>query len=329
MARGLYYNSFAGGRSKVWYSGFIMLVLMMGTAFFGYVLPWSQMSYWAATVITTFVSVMPIVGDPLLVFLWGGISVDQATLTRIYGFHFILPFVILAMVIVHLALLHRYGSGNPMGIVTRGNTGFGFSYVTKDFLGIWIAVFLFIVVVFFHPNLFTHPDHYVQANPAVTPTHIVPEWYFLPFYGILRSIPSKAGGLFVLIAALLAIFFIPVFNKPLVKSDSYRPFFVRVYWFFVMDCFLLGWAGANPVAYPYTIICQIATVFFFLIIFLLIPLANHFDTKNYFDMPGSDFNRTAAVVGKTSRPSVPAWWLADVRQHLRKEKRRNRSNDHK
>jgi len=263
MARGIYYGSYTYPREWVWYTGFVIFMLMVVTAFFGYVLPWGQMSYWAATVITSLISTLPIIGNDLLTFVWGGISVDQPTLTRIYGFHFLLPFVIAGLVVLHLALLHQHGSNNPIGVVSKDSTTFHPYYTIKDTLGIWVVNILLIALVCFYPNMLSHPDNYIPANPEVTPLHIVPEWYFLPFYAILRSVPNKAGGILLLMLALALLALFPLISRPPIRSGAFRPLFQVLFWFFAADCVLLGWSGGNPVAPPYYQICQIGTFFYF------------------------------------------------------------------
>jgi ubiquinol-cytochrome c reductase cytochrome b subunit len=263
MAKAVYYGSYTYPREWVWYSGFVMFMLMIITAFFGYVLPWGQMSYWAATVITSLISTIPVVGGDILTFIWGGITVDQPTLTRIYGLHFILPFVIVGFLVVHLILLHEHGSNNPLGVISLDNISFHPYYTYKDFLGVYVINIPFLLIVFFYPNVLSHPDNYIPANPEVTPLHIVPEWYFLPFYGILRSVPSKAGGIILLILAILCLALFPLISKPIIRSGSFRPIFQSLFWIFVCDCFILGWSGGNPVEPPYYVICQVATVFYF------------------------------------------------------------------
>jgi len=264
MGRGLYYGSYIYPREKVWYSGFVMFLLMIVTAFFGYVLPWGQMSYWAATVITSLLTTIPFIGDDLLQFIWGGIAVDQPTLTRIYGLHFLLPFVIAGLVVLHLVLLHEHGSNNPLGIRSKDNIPFHPYYTSKDFLGLWVVNIIFLFVVFFYPNLLSHPDNYIKANPEVTPLHIVPEWYFLPFYAILRSVPNKTVGIILLVLAIACIGLLPLISKPPFRSGYFRPSFQYLFWFFICDCLILGWSGGNPVESPYYGICQMATIGYFL-----------------------------------------------------------------
>jgi len=268
--KNIYYGSYVYPRTKVWYSGFGLFVLMIATAFFGYVLPWGQMSYWAATVITSLCSAVPVIGPDIVTFIWGGLSVDQPTLTRIFGLHFILPFIIIGITGLHIFLLHQVGSNNPLGIKSVDNVPFFPYYFSKDIVGILIASIIFAVIVFFHPDLFVHPDNFVPADPTVTPAHIVPEWYFLPFYGILRSVPSKIGGIALLALALLCICFLPLITKQtVIRSAIFRPMYRIAFFVFVVDTVLLGWAASQPVEQPYYQICQITTVVFFTYFFIL------------------------------------------------------------
>jgi quinol-cytochrome oxidoreductase complex cytochrome b subunit len=213
----------------------------------------------------------------VLTFVWGGLSVSQPTLTRIYGLHFILPFVIAALVGTHLFLLHEHGSNNPLGITSHDNIPFHPYYTNKDILGIWVANLALLFFVFFEPNFLSHPDNYIQADPEVTPLHIVPEWYFLPFYGILRSVPNKIGGILILACALACLALLPLISRPTTRSGRFRPIFQHLFWFFVCDCILLGWSGGNPTTPPYYTICQIATglyFFSFVINYVIVQIEN-------------------------------------------------------
>lgn len=272
MGRGLFYGSYTKPRQKVWYTGVILFILMIITAFLGYVLPWGQMSYWAATVITSLLSVVPFVGENLLHFVWGGISIDQPTLTRVYGLHFLLPFVLVGFVILHIMFLHEHGSNNFLGI--RGNDSVPFHpyYSYKDLLGLVVALFVYVAVVINLPNVLSHSDNYILADPGVTPTHIVPEWYFLPFYGLLRSVPSKAGGVLLLVAALAALFFLPVISRPIIRSGLFRPVFRYGFEVFITAWLLLGWSGGNPIETPFYQICQLSTVYYFFFFLIFNPL---------------------------------------------------------
>jgi ubiquinol-cytochrome c reductase cytochrome b/c1 subunit len=276
VLRGLFFSSYTWPRQWVWYSGVIILLLLIATAFFGYVLPWGQMSYWAATVITSLTSIVPILGQNLLVFIWGGITIEQATLTRIYGLHFLLPFVILGLSGYHILVLHQFGSTNVLGIKTKDSLMFHPYFSVKDVFGILYLFLFYIMITFFYPNLLGHPDNYIPANPDVTPLHIVPEWYFLLFYGILRSVPSKIGGVFLLVSAILVILLLPIFSQPLIRSGYFRYGFIYLYIFFIGICVILSWSGGNPIAMPYYEICQLGTFCYFGFFGLLI-LYNSFE----------------------------------------------------
>ena len=278
--RGLYYGSYAHPRGHLWSSGVLILLLMMGTGFIGYVLPWGQMSFWGATVITNLVSAIPFIGDPIVEWVWGGFSVDNPTLNRFFSLHYTLPFIIAGLALVHLALLHLEGSSNPLGVDSSSDKMPFFPYFyVKDLFGFLLLMTVFSYFVFFHPNTLGHPDNYIPANPMVTPAHIVPEWYFLPFYAILRSIPHKLGGVIAMIAAILGLILLPYINTSEVRSSAFRPIFRKFYWLFVVDCLILGWIGQNVVEYPYIEIGQVATIFYFFFLFLLLPLLGKIESK--------------------------------------------------
>lgn len=272
--RGLYYGSYMNPRGPLWVSGVAILFIMMGTGFMGYVLPWGQMSFWGATVITNLASAIPVVGEPIVQWLWGGFSVNNATLNRFFSFHYLLPFVIGAMIIVHLALLHESGSNNPLGYESKSDVISFYPYFyVKDLFGFSIFLVLFIYFVMFEPNVLGHPDNYVQANPMVTPAHIVPEWYFLPFYAILRSIPDKLGGVVCMGLALVVLILLPFLNTSNVRSPLFRPYYRKIFWLFFFNSLILGWIGQKVVEDPYVIIGQLATLFYFLYFFVLVPLS--------------------------------------------------------
>jgi len=224
--RGLYFGSYIYPRGKLWASGVIIFLLMMATAFMGYVLPWGQMSFWGATVITNLFSAIPFIGSSIVEWLWGGFSVDNATLNRFFSLHYLMPFVIAGLVLIHLSLLHKDGSNNPLGVNKNIDTipFYPYFYV-KDLFAFLILIFFFSFFVFFYPNVLGHSDNYIPANPLVTPPHIVPEWYFLPFYAILRSIPDKLGGVVAMISAILTLLLLPVINTSEIRSSKFRPFF--------------------------------------------------------------------------------------------------------
>jgi len=272
VGRGIYYGSYQKPREFVWIVGVVVLILMMATAFMGYVLPWGQMSFWAATVITNLFSAFPIVGEPIVAWLWGGFSVSNATLNRFFSLHYVMPFVIAAVVIIHLSLLHKDGSNNPMGMnKTADNISFYPYFYTKDLFAFFILALMFSFFVFFYPNMLGHSDNYIPANPMSTPAHIVPEWYFLPFYAILRSIPDKLGGVVAMVSAILVLLFLPIISTSDIRSNKFRPIFRFSYWFLVSDFILLGWIGQKPVETPFIEIGMYATVFYFLFFLLLLP----------------------------------------------------------
>lgn len=271
--RGLYFGSYIYPRGRLWASGVIIFLLMMATAFMGYVLPWGQMSFWGATVITNLFSAIPFVGPSIVEWLWGGFSVGNATLNRFFSLHYLMPFVIVGLVIVHLALLHRVGSSNPLGINTNVETISFYPYFfVKDLFAFFILALMFSFFVFFYPNVLGHSDNYIPANPLSTPAHIVPEWYFLPFYAILRSIPDKLGGVVAMISAILVLLLLPVINTSKVRSSKFRPIFGVAYWFLVSDFLILGWIGQKPVESPYIEIGMAATVFYFVFLLVLVPV---------------------------------------------------------
>jgi len=273
MARGLYFGSYTKPRELLWSVGVIIFLLMMGTAFIGYVLPWGQMSFWGATVITSMLSAIPWLGFDLVQLVWGGFSVDNATLNRFYSLHYLLPFIIAALAIIHLMALHEHGSNNPLGINSNVDKVPFHPYFTyKDLFGFIIFLLFFSIFLFFNPNLLGHPDNYIPANPLVTPAHIVPEWYFLPFYAILRSIPNKLGGVIAMVSAILILLLLPLLHISYIRSSSFRPLQKTLFWFFVMDVIILGWIGGQPVEDPYVLIGQIATMFYFSFFIVFIPL---------------------------------------------------------
>jgi ubiquinol-cytochrome c reductase cytochrome b subunit len=246
---------------------------MILTAFLGYVLPWGQMSFWAATVITNLASAIPFVGNKIVFWLWGGFAVDNATLNRFFSLHYLLPFVIAALAILHIVFLHEHGSSSPTGLPPKiDNVSFSPYFIVKDLFGFWIFFALFFVFVFFYPNVLGHTDNYIPANPLVTPTHIVPEWYFLPFYAILRSIPDKLMGVVSLLNSILVLLIVPfVFQNDKLNKGFLHSFYHKFFfWFFFFNCLVLGWIGGKSIETPYYEIGQIATVFYFLYFFLLV-----------------------------------------------------------
>ena len=273
MFRGLYFGSYMQPRGLLWCSGVIIFLLMMATAFMGYVLPWGQMSFWGATVITNLFSAIPFVGGSIVEWLWGGFSVDNDTLNRFFSLHYLMPFVIAGLTIVHLSLLHKDGSNNPLGINTNIETVSFYPYFyVKDLLAFLFLIIFFSFFVFYYPNALGHSDNYILANPLVTPAHIVPEWYFLPFYAILRSIPDKLGGVVAMISAILILLLLPIINTSNIRSTKFRPIFGILYWFLAVDFVLLGWIGQKPVESPYIEIGMVLTFFYFFFFLILVPL---------------------------------------------------------
>ena len=279
--RGLYYGSYLYPRDHVWGIGVIILFSMIGTAFMGYVLPWGQMSFWAATVITNLASAIPFIGTEIVYWLWGGFSVDNATLNRFFSFHYILPFVIIGLVIVHLLLLHEAKSNNPLGIKNTVVDKVPFTpyFTIKDIFGVVIFFILFIFFIYFKPNVLGHPDNYIPANPLSTPAHIVPEWYFLPFYAILRSVPDKLGGVTLMTLAILILILIPYLNIQYLinfpiryRSKQFSIISKIFFYLFFIICLILGWIGGNSAETPYVEIGQICTFYYFLYFLYFNPL---------------------------------------------------------
>jgi len=273
--RGLYYGSYKQPRELLWILGVVILLLMMATAFMGYVLPWGQMSFWGATVITNLFSAIPLVGESIVTWLWGGFSVDNPTLNRFYALHYLLPFVIVGVVVLHIVALHTHGSNNPLGIDTKGpqdSIPFHPYYTIKDLFGLGVFLLVFCAFVFFAPNYLGHPDNYIPANPLVTPAHIVPEWYFLPFYAILRAVPDKLGGVLLMFAAIFVLIILPWLDRSPVRSARFRPVYKWFFWLLLIDVFVLGWAGGKPAEGWYIIVGRLATAYYFLHFLVIVPL---------------------------------------------------------
>ncbi len=280
VGRGLYYGSYTKPRELVWGVGVIILVVMMATAFIGYVLPWGQMSFWGATVITNLLSAIPFVGDDIVQWIWGGFSIANPTLNRFFSLHYLLPFVLAALVTVHLIALHVDGSNNPLGV--NGNADkipFHPYYSSKDLLGYVLFAIFFSSFIYFAPNLLGHADNYIPANPLVTPPHIQPEWYFLFAYTVLRSIPNKLIGVIALFASLLILLILPHVHTCKIRSHQFRPIAKLFYWVLVADFVILTFIGAQVPEAPWVLIGQIASVFYFAYFLILTPLIGILENK--------------------------------------------------
>ena len=282
LFRGMYYGSYKEPRELLWILGVLILLCMMATAFMGYVLPWGQMSYWAATVITNLFSAVPLVGEAIVAWLWGGFTVGNPTLNRFFSLHYLLPFVIFALVFLHLWALHVHKSNNPLGIDIKGpqdTVPFHPYYTIKDMFGLGVLMIVYMGFVFYAPNFFIEPDNYIEANPLVTPSHIVPEWYLMPFYAILRAItfdiwfiPAKLIGVIAMFGSILVLLLLPWLDRSKVRSAKFRPIYKQLFWFFVLDCIVLGYVGASPPEGILVVIGQIATAYYFIHLLVIIPL---------------------------------------------------------
>lgn len=279
ILRGLYYGSYTQARILVWISGIIIYILMMGAAFLGYVLPWGQMSFWAATVITNFVTVFPMIGKHLLVWIWGGFSINNATLNRFYSLHYLLPFIIAILAAYHIYMLHKPGSTNPLGVKTQTLDKIPFYpyFIVKDIFGFMIILIPYTTFVFFYPELLSHSDNYVKANPLVTPPHIVPEWYFLPLYGILRSILDKTYGIVIMFVSILALMIIPFIEKPCIKGRTFKPMNRIFFWIFTFNFLFLGFLGSQSPEYPFIELGLICAHIHLLYFFFFLPLTTFFE----------------------------------------------------
>ena len=292
--RGLYFGSYKAPREILWMLGVVILLLMMATAFMGYVLPWGQMSFWGATGITNLFSAIPWgIGDWIVTLLWGGFAVDNPTLNRFFSLHYLLPFVIVGVVVLHIWALHVHGSNNPIGIDTKGEQDvlpFHPYYTVKDMFGLGVFLIVFALFIFFAPNYMGHPDNYIPANALSTPAHIVPEWYFLPFYAILRAVPdnfiggwttewlgfiifeAKLAGVLAMFGAIAVLFVLPWLDRSPVRSSRFRPMYKWFFWIFAIDCVVLGYMGALPAEGIYIVIGRIATVYYFAHFLVVLPL---------------------------------------------------------
>ena len=282
MLRGLYYGSYKAPREVLWILGVIIYLLMMATGFMGYVLPWGQMSFWGATVITNLFSAIPLVGDAITTWLWGGYSVDNPTLNRFFSLHYLLPFMIAGVVVLHVWALHVVGQNNPDGVevknVERDTLPFTPYATIKDAFGMAVFLIFYSWFIFYAPNYLGHADNYIEANPLVTPSHIVPEWYYLPFYAILRAIPSKLGGVVAMFGAIGILAFLPWLDTSRVKSAKYRPVYRVFFWAFVLACLGLGYLGSQPPEGGFVIAARLLTLYYFGFFIIILPLLGLFET---------------------------------------------------
>ena len=279
--RGLYYGSYKSPREVLWWLGLTILLLMMATAFMGYVLPWGQMSFWGATVITNLFSAVPIVGTAVVEWLWGGFAVDNALLNRFFALHYLFPFLIVGVVILHIVALHTHGSNNPLGIDRKGpqdSIPFHPYYTIKDLFGLSFVLTIFAAVVFYAPDYLGHPDNYIPADPLKTPAHIVPEWYFLPFYAILRAVPDKLGGVIAMISAILILFALPWLDTSKVRSATFRPIYKKFFWFLLIDVIILTWVGGSPAEGHFILIGRLATIYYFAHFIIFMPIIGIIET---------------------------------------------------
>ena len=274
--RALYYGSYKSPREIIWILGMMIYILMMMAAFMGYVLPWGQMSFWGATVITNLFSAIPFFGESITMWLWGGYAVDNPTLTRFFSLHYLIPFLILGLVVLHIWALHVPGNNNPIGIDIKKPSNDTVSFhpyiVIKDLFALLIFLIVFAFFVFYSPNILGHADNYIEANPMVTPAHIVPEWYLLPFYAILRSIPDKLFGVIAMFAALFILVILPWLDTSKIRSAIFRPLYKQFYWFLVADVLILGYMGAMPAEGIYLLVARVATAYYFLHFLIILPV---------------------------------------------------------
>ncbi len=305
--RGFYYSSYKAPREMVWLLGVVIFLLLMATGFMGYVLPWGQMSFWGAKVITGLFGAIPVIGEPIQIWLLGGYAPDNAALNRFFSLHYLLPFVIVGVVILHIWALHIPGSSNPTGVEIKSESDtvpFHPYYTAKDGFGLGVFLILYCLLTFFQPNALGHPDNYIPANPLSTPAHIVPEWYFWPFYAILRAftadilfIPAKLIGVLAMFAAILVWFFLPWLDKSPVRSGSYRPLFRKFFWFGLIPAMIaLFWCGGAPPEEPYVMISQIATAYYFLHFLVILPIVSMVERPE--PLP---FSITEAVLGSDKK----------------------------
>ena len=284
IGRGLYYGSYKSPRILVWSIGVIIFILMMATAFLSYVLPYGQMSLWGATVITNLLSAIPVFGQDIVELIWGGFSVSNATLNRFFSLHYLLPFLLAALVIAHLIALHVHGSSNPNGVSSNGDRYAIHPYfMFKDLVTIFLFFLVLSIIVFYYPNLLGHSDNYIPANPMSTPASIVPEWYLLPYYAILRSIPNKLLGVIAMFGSLLILLILPLVDYSRIRGNQFRPAMKLAFWFFIVDFIILIWIGSQHPNTPYLEIGQFATAFYFFWFLILVPVIGIIE-NSFFDL---------------------------------------------
>lgn len=316
--RGLYFGSYKAPREMIWLLGVLIFLLMMATAFMGYVLPWGQMSFWGARVITGFFSAIPFVGEPIRQWLLGGFAPDDAALNRFFALHYLLPFAILGVVILHVWALHIPGSNNPTGVDVKSEQDtvpFHPYYTSKDGFGVAVYLTLFAIIVFFMPDIVASPDNYIPANPMSTPAHIEPEWYFWPFYAILRAftsdfmgVPAKLWGVLAMFGSILLLFFLPWIDTSPVRSSNYRPLYKKFFWILVADILILGWMGKSPAEQPYVVISQLAAIYYFAHFLIILPIVSRIERPLPLPMSITEAvlvknTKTHAPVGLTVQPA--------------------------
>jgi len=309
--RGLYYGSFKAPRELLWMLGVVILLLMMATAFMGYVLPWGQMSFWGAKVITNLFSAVPFFGEGIVTWLWGGFTVENPTLNRFFALHYLLPFVIVGVVVLHIWALHQFGSNNPLGIDPKGpqdKIPFHPYYTAKDAFGLGVFLVFFAAVVFYIPNYMGHPDNYIPADPLATPAHIVPEWYFLPFYAILRSIPDKLLGVVAMFGSIAVLFILPWLDRSPVKSGRFRPVFRLFFILLAVDAVLLGVVGAKPAEGTWLLVGRLATAWYFIHFLIILPLLGVFERPKPLPTSISEpvLKGGGSISGATAKPMEKA-----------------------
>jgi ubiquinol-cytochrome c reductase cytochrome b subunit len=307
--RGFFFGSYKAPREMVWLLGVVIFLLMMATAFMGYVLPWGQMSFWGAKVITGLFGAIPLIGEPIQTWLLGGFAPDNAALNRFFSLHYLLPFVIVGVVVLHIWALHIPGSSNPTGVEVKSESDtvpFYPYFIVKDGWSVGAFLFLYCAVLFFAPNMLGHPDNYIPANAMSTPAHIVPEWYFWPFYAILRAftsdffiIPAKLMGVLAMFSAILVWFFLPWLDKSPVRSGHFRPTFRKFFWVLVIDVLILGYCGGAPAHEPYVMISQIASIYYFAHFLIILPIVSSIERPD--PLP---FSITEAVLGKDDKAAL-------------------------